>query len=204
MIGIQVNCLKNPEERNNPIAISDNWIIWGIMETIVERLFINAKKNPEKTAVVFENESIDYRMLGNRTLQCFRYFKECGVSASDKIIIQGKYTTWFVACVFAAHLCNAVAVPVDKKPSEAAVLSLAKRVGAKLVITDFPIDRENNILFSDLEDRSKFDETFDTIVFPPIDSTADMMFTTGTTGNSKGVEITHGSLSIGALVRMHE
>ncbi len=204
MIGIQVNCLKNPEERNNPIAISDNWIIWGIMETIVERLFINAKKNPEKTAVVFENESIDYRMLGNRTLQCFRYFKECGVSASDKIIIQGKYTTWFVACVFAAHLCNAVAVPVDKKPSEAAVLSLAKRVGAKLVITDFPIDRENNILFSDLEDRSKFDETFDTIVFPPIDSTADMMFTTGTTGNSKGVEITHGSLSIGAMVRMHE
>ena len=174
------------------------------METIVERLFINAKKNPEKTAVVFDNESIDYGMLGRKTLQCYRLFRESGVSASDRIIIQGKYTTWFVACVFAAHLCNAVAVPIDKKPSEIAVLSLAKRLAAKLVITDFPIDIENNILFTTLEDYSKFDEGFDTIVFPPIDSIADMIFTTGTTGNSKGVELTHRNLSVNVAVRTHE
>ena len=80
-----------PGERKNPFTISYNRVISEIVETIVERLFINAKKNPEKTAVVFENESIDYRMLGKKTLQCFCLFRECRVSASDKIIIQGKY-----------------------------------------------------------------------------------------------------------------
>jgi acyl-coenzyme A synthetase/AMP-(fatty) acid ligase len=174
------------------------------METIVERLFINAKKNPEKTAVVFENESINYRMLGKRTLQCFHLFKELGVSASDKIIIQGKYTTWFVACIFAAHLCNAVAIPIGNKPSEMAVLSLADRVAAKLVITDFHIDRENNILFTTLEECRKFDESFETIVYPPIDSIADIIFTTGTTGNSKGVELTHRNLLINVMVDTYE
>ena len=193
-----------PGERKNPFTISYNRVISEIVETIVERLFINAKKNPEKTAVVFENESIDYRMLGKKTLQCFCLFRECRVSASDKIIIQGKYTTWFVACIFAAHLCNAVAIPIDKKPSEKAVLSLAEKVAAKLVITDFPVDRENNILFTTLEECSKFDVGFDTIIFPPVDSIADMIFTTGTTGNSKGVELTHRNLLVNVAVRTHE
>lgn len=174
------------------------------MQTISERLIINAKKNPGRIAVIFENEQIDYGTLSERALQCRRLFIEWGVEAGDRIIVQGIYSSWFVAAAFATHLCNAVFIPIDKSPSADTVIALADRVEAKLIVTDFKIEGVGYHCFDELDAALAYPADAADLTFPSLDSVADIMFTTGTTGTPKGVELTHRNLTTTAETRVHE
>ncbi len=175
------------------------------MQTIVSRVAEHAKKTPERPAVIFEHDSIDYGTLWDRALRTAALFRSLGVKHGDRVIVQGKYTAWFVVCAFASHLNGAVFIPVDKAPQAEAVAQLAQRVGARLVVSDYHFDPVCCLDFEELEKKAlpqPADEA--AFPFPSLDDTADMMFTTGTTGAPKGVELTHRNIACTAETRVHE
>ena len=174
------------------------------METIVQRLFAHAEKHPEKDAVIFETDHVNYGDLRSKAVQCSLLFKDLGIEKGDRVIVQSHYNAWFVVAAFATHLSSAIFIPIDKNPTEDTVTALADRVEAKLILTDFPIEGDRYIDFTVLEKSLQYPADLACVDFPELDATADIMFTTGTTGTPKGVELMHKNLSATAETRVHE
>lgn len=174
------------------------------MKTIVEKMILNSYVNPDRRAVIFEDSSITYSELRDKVIQLSNYLKNIGITSNDKVIVQGSYNTWFVVSAMAIHLCSAVFVPVDMKPLEESIRNLYNSIDAKLFIGDFHIEGISHLLFDDISELLQPVEASCEIVFPSLEQTADMMFTTGTTGVPKGVELTHENLSATADIRVHE
>lgn len=171
---------------------------------IVERLAQHAQQTPEKLAVVFEDREVTYAELWNKTVRLAHLFKELGVSDGGRVILQGKYDTFFVAGVFASHLCGAAAVPVDKDASNEMIAQLFAQVDASLVLYGNPEPLAHGLRFSELEEALPEDDSMEGLSFPGADSVAEIMFTTGTTGAPKGVQLTQKNMLARALAQIKE
>ncbi len=174
------------------------------MKTILEKVYENSLKYPDRLAAVCEDEEIRYSDLWNKVKNFAGYLKKQGISKGDKVIAQGVYTTWYVVACYATHLCGAVFVPVDKNASNEALNDISDTVDAACIIAKQELKTQCvTVLYSDMEQICQNDADID-ITFPDMDSCADIMFTTGTTGTPKGVVLTHKNISVTALTRVHE
>ena len=160
--------------------------------SIVEKLAQQAKETPEKLAVVFEGKEVTYAELWNKTVHCAHLLIKLGVQAGDRVVCQGKYDPHFWAIRFAAHLCGAAFVPADKDASPEQLAGLAERLDARLIISNCKEEKlPRFVLFDELADMLPEDTSMEGLSFPEPESVSEVMFTTGTTGASKGVLLTH-------------
>ena len=176
------------------------------MKTVIQKIYEHSLQRPDNTAVIFENCNISYGELWNRSVALSQQLKAAGVSRGDKVIVQCKYDPLFIISLFAIHLSKAIFIPVDKNPTEESIYALCEKLNAKVLISDLEIDPEGvelinydrlNILSTSSCEKCSFD-------FPELKDVADIMFTTGTTGAPKGVELTHENISTTVEVRIAE
>ena len=174
------------------------------MKTIVEKICENAEKYPDKLAVVCEDDEITYGALWKKVLGLQSYMKALGISHGDKVVVQAKYSSWYVVACYAVHLCGAVFVPIDKNSSEDAVEAIRNTLEAVFIISSHNTKgSKGGTTYDELETITENQKDTD-FSFPDIDSTADIMFTTGTTGTPKGVVLTHKNISVTAAIRVKE
>lgn len=174
------------------------------MKTIVEKIYENSLKCPDRLAVVFEDEEITYKDLWRKVLSLYSYLKNSGISKGDKIVVQTVYSVWYVISCYAAHLCGAIFIPIDKNSSIEAIEDIRDMLSAEFIISNYTIKAaKGSVKYSELSEaiaNSKATE----FLFPDMDAPADIMFTTGTTGAPKGVVLTHKNISTTAVTRIHE
>ncbi len=162
-------------------------------KSILETFFINAERLQDKTALIAEDKPISYQALRKLSLGVKSYLASMGIGPGDKVIIKALPATSYIAGLFGTALCGAISVPLEKTMPEAGVKDISERLGAKLSIVNYEVESSDALTLKQLLERSASitlpDE--DEIEFPDIDSGAMIMYTTGTTGKSKGVELTH-------------
>lgn len=173
------------------------------MKTVVEKLFENADLHPDKLAVVFENEEVTYGQLKDAVVRLTSWFKLHGVQAGDRVIVQAAYCKWFVAACYAAHLCGAIFVPVEKNVSETALEDSLGRMRAKAVISKLPPKDVPSLNYSSM-DTELADIEIQPWVFPDLESVGNIMLTSGTTGAPKGVMITQKNLAASCANRIRD
>lgn len=161
-------------------------------DSIVEALYLQAKAQPDNIAVIDNNEDqISYADLWNEVKGFTAYMRAAGISAGDKIVIKSSHTISYVVSFLSAHLLGAISVPVEKSIGNDGLDSVAALMHAGLVIAD---DYESELPVVPVskvrELAASADADFEP-VFPKSDDIADILFTTGTTGSSKGVMISH-------------
>ena len=161
---------------------------------IVERIFEHADRTPESPAVICNDETLSYAGLKELILDAYACLKEKGISKGDKVLVQAIHDKYCVACYYAIHLLNAVLVPFEKKAPQERVQEIAGITDAKLVVSGNAF--EGNGCSYDEISAHVYDETnlWDG-QYPSLDSDCEMIFTTGTTGKSKAVPITHRNMS---------
>lgn len=173
------------------------------MKTVVEKLFENAEMHPDKLAVVFEDENITYGQLKEAVLRLASWFKLQGVEAGDRIVVQAAYSKWFIAACYAAHLCRAVFVPVEKKVSAQTLDDILGRMHAKAAVSKLsPVGLpvlNNRSIDSELEGIE-----IQPWKFPETELVGNIMLTTGTTGNPEGVMITQRNMASYCMGRLRE
>lgn len=154
--------------------------------TIVEYAAENAAKIPDKIALITPQKSLTYSELFRLARGWANYLTKSGTRKGDVIALRASQTVDYAVQYLGTSLARAVIAPMGKTLSDDALTEAANKISAAKIIYD-----EKNIL--DIAEQN-FDSQ-STINFPSLKDTADIIFTTGTTGASKGVERTQESIT---------
>lgn len=175
------------------------------MDNLLNRLIDLAAACPDKKAVVFKKEYLTYRELCRRIAGMAEQLRREGVAQGDRVCFSAVSKPEMVAAYMAVQACGGVAVFLDKNGTSENMAAICKEAGAKLLLTDRPMKEygENYRILSlrelyqqarewHQEDHAKLDADLQKIkIFPEENELAEMLFTTGTTGKSKGVMLTY-------------
>ncbi|MBR4420925.1 MAG: acyl--CoA ligase, partial [Erysipelotrichaceae bacterium] len=162
-------------------------------KTIVERIFEHAETDPERSAIICDDEIVSYRDLKGMILKAYACLKEKGIVDNDKVLVQAVHSKYCIAVYYAVHLLKAVLVPFEKNAPQDRVLEIAKDTDAKLIVSRNELETELYCSYDEIfayEGENTWDGSY-----PDLDADCEMVFTTGTTGKSKGVLITQRNMS---------
>lgn len=165
--------------------------------SIVEGFFREAGTHPDKTAIVWKKQTFSYAEVSENVLRAAYFLISKGVKKGDRVAFYGDKTPLFAYTYLATHLIKAIAVPLDVKLPEDRLLYLLNLTEPSILLHPTKAnDRFPQFPFSEELLETGMLEYYD---FPKEDDVADILFTTGTTGNAKGVQLTHRNIQAGAV-----
>lgn len=186
----------------------------NIAHTLERHAFING----QNTAVKFKDKTFSYEHINRKVDAYAQAFQSLGIKTSDRIAIWLPNSMEFIYTFYAALKIGAIAVPINYLFKSAESGYILNHSGAKLLVsTNEKIPFLENSKLPDLEkvlltDRyerpsdfyfdmnsllSKSGTPFKSEDLSP-DHGACILYTSGTTGNPKGVELSHYNLNTNA------
>ena len=143
---------------------------------ILQRVWQYAESQPDKTALIWNDEAVSYSQLKSRIMSAAAALQAKGLAPQDCIGIVAKKGLDFVYTYLGAQLIGVVNVILDPEANEKRLEYIRSLTQPKLLVDALePVDGAVPMPVNGL---SK-------------DDTADIVFTTGTTGAAKGVLLTH-------------
>ncbi len=179
------------------------------LKTLQDLLFLCKTKYADKKAFWFADRKeniteIKYSQFAGDTEKLIAFLRSCGYDGCN-VAIYGENSYEWILSYFAAVCSGNVAVPIDKELSGSEAGALIKRAECKIVFysKNYSDEIEEAQLgdikavcmseFAALEEKAAED-----IEIKP-DDLAAIVYTSGTTGISKGVMLTHGNLARDAV-----
>lgn len=170
------------------------------MISIVEKIFRYAEANSDKPALTDGKVALSYGELAERILSAGKILREkFNISRGDNVILSADKQLEFISLYFACHILEAVTLPIAPDTNAKRYALIKSKVKPKLIL-GFNDDSED-ITTAGLDEFSGINAesvNLNNIIFPSEDSVADIIFTTGTTGEPKGVKLTHRNISAAA------
>ena len=162
-------------------------------ETLLAAVAKRVRQAPQAMALAAQERSIDYGSLWRRVTNAAGFLRETGVRPGERILLSATSTgPSFVFGYLACHLAGCIAVPIDPQTPRQRLEHIIKRVRpARIFLQNTKgADRDD---ISSIEELDRDDVSGDgnSFTFPEPEGIADILFTTGTTGEPKGVLLTH-------------
>ena len=188
-----------------------------IQEELARRLLLgelvarNARKFPDKEAVIFGDTRLTYREFNGRINRLAHAFQDMGVGKGDKVAILMLNCNQYLECYFALGKIGAVAVPLNFRLHPDEIVNnvnnadaVAFAVGEEFIDTikgvrkDLPlVKRYVSVSAAPVEWMFHYETLIrkypddEPLVLVGEDDPAFIMYTAGTTGRPKGAVITH-------------
>lgn len=163
------------------------------MNPVVYYLKKFAEETPDKTALAAEDISVTYRELWKEVRGFASYLISSGIGKGERVVVKAFPTVGYGVACLGCHLAGCVFVPVEKNMGSEGIKNVICELSASLLVGD--CDAGDNCAFlqsSDIRETAAkyFDDSLE-LPMPALDDVCDILFTTGTTGKSKGVVLTN-------------
>lgn len=168
------------------------------MQSVIETLVRRAALHPERDALIAGDQRVSYGEFWAHIMTAAHELASCGVGHGDRVLLAAPSVPAFAYGYFATHLLGAVAVALDPHAPTPRRDELIRRAAPKLA---FGTKAEAHAELGQIRAIAELDSLplLEAAFQPPtLDTPADLLFTTGTTGRPKGVRLTHGNLAAAA------
>ncbi|MFD2942103.1 non-ribosomal peptide synthetase [Flavobacterium notoginsengisoli] len=167
--------------------------------TLTELLRKQAEATPDNVALEFHDSKTSYYELHQKANQFANYLKAQGVQSGDFIAVSFPRSPELLYTLLAIMQCGAAYLPLDPEYPKERLEFMLNDSGAKILLT-------SKVLFAALpswpqtlfiEDSIDSVNQYSSLPLPftvSPDNTAYILYTSGSTGNPKGVPITHKNL----------
>ena len=168
----------------------------NIYPSVVENIARNACLNPEKPALADHKKSYTYDRLWSLIFSLSGILRSKGVKKGSPVVIECTQNADYMACEFAIQLAGGIFVPVEKNASADRTLEIISDTEAVIHIGKSPVASGSALFITMNEliesaEREAAAPDIERISFPAGDDVAEILFSTGTTGKSKGIVLTH-------------
>ncbi|MEO1624116.1 MAG: amino acid adenylation domain-containing protein, partial [Bacteroidota bacterium] len=157
---------------------------------------------PDAAALLFDQESLTYQQLNNQANRiAHQLMAEIQTTKGEVVALLAERSPAFIAGLLAVAKSGASFLPIDPSLPEERIRFLLKDAGVQLVLTDtvhmfdLTLLYEGNIVLIDDSNVEAEETTVDnpTVVPEPFD-TAYVLYTSGSTGQPKGVEVSQSNI----------
>jgi len=137
-----------------------------------------------------------FRDIREHILGLSLHLSESHIGKGDRVVLIGRSSPEWVVAFFAILHRGAIAIPLDPGSSQEFVSGIVQKTSPSLIICDTPWDEtsqaDTGIRTLSLTSIEEY-RSFQPLESPPIlpDDIAEIVFTSGTTSNPKGVVLTH-------------
>ena len=164
------------------------------VSSIVEAIKKYSVETPNQLCIADKKRQATYKEFWELIKRGATYLKNNGVKKGDIIAIRCMQKFEFVCAFFSIQLAGAAGCPLEKAIKEDRILEIMNFVNSDIYISDKGVKKEGikNISLKEMfkaitdEENPITPEEFE---LPKADELSEILFTTGTTGKSKGIEI---------------
>jgi len=156
------------------------------MRSIVKSIYEHSLNTPEKTALIAPDHTLSYAMLWKMIQGMAKLLKKHGLKKGDRVILEADHSAEFLVMCYGIHLAGGVHVPVEHDAPPERIAAIRAEIDPAMVLTGrHPLEHfQCSVLDLPYVEGAEPE-------FPTEDMLQEILFTTGTTGKSKGVMITH-------------
>lgn len=180
--------------------------IIGAPVNISQNLVNSAQQHPGRTALRLDDAAMSYEALSTATTYAAGLLAEKGVSVGDRVAIMLPNVPQFAILYYAALRVGAIVVPMNPLLKEREVSYYLTNSGARLLFVwagyeqgaiDAAQSMNAEVVVVDpatFAQQLQSAQPLDTVVPREDSDTAVILYTSGTTGQPKGAELTHSNL----------
>jgi malonyl-CoA/methylmalonyl-CoA synthetase len=189
-----------------------------MVHSIVEALMQHAQEQPERQAILFEDQVIGYGQLYADVARFARALTAWGIQAGDRVALFLENCPAFVVAYLGTHLAGGVVVLVNPQYRQVELSHIMSDAGVRLCVTStagaaelqaLTIPTLSAVVIVDAADNASSGGNWEHITFtafmlharedgqltmPTDDAPALIGYTSGTTGRSKGALLLHRNL----------
>lgn len=162
--------------------------------SILEAVKSYAELTPDKLCVGDKRNKATYKEFWQMIERGAAYLKNSGAKKGDIVVFKGAQKVEYLFALCSIQLLGAVACPLEKAVKEDRILEIMNFVDSKFFLDNKTVSQEDIVSISL---KQMFKEAIDEectieaeeFELPKEDDLSEILFTTGTTGKSKGIEI---------------